>query len=153
MYQILIVCTGNICRSPMAEGLLRYHLATDLKERIDVASAGTHAVHGNQAEPYAVEAIANMGIDIRNHRARQLTRTIANSADLILGMEKAHLSLIKRTLGWRQPKPRLLSEFDPQSNHRDIQDPYGRPLEAYEECLQTLRPCIKGLILWLGNTI
>ena len=148
-----MVCTGNICRSPMAEGLLRHYLPKDLKERINVSSAGIHALDGNHAEPLAVRAVAKLGIDIGEHRARLLTRAIANSADLILGMERNHLSPIKSALRWRKPKPRLITEFNPQAVDKDIWDPYGRPFEAYETCLQTLRPCIKGLILWLGSTI
>lgn len=153
MFHVMMVCTGNICRSPMAAGLLAHYLPVDLKERVEVTSAGTSALHGHQAQEHAIEAMGLLGVDIAHHRARQLTREIARSADLILTMEAAHLSWVKRTLGWRQAKPRLLMEFDHQSPTGDIRDPYGEPLEAYQRCLQTLRPCIKGTILWLGNNI
>ena len=148
-----MVCTGNICRSPMAEGLLRHYLPDDLKERIEVASAGTGALHGYQAQEHAIEAMAGLGIDIGNHRARQLTRSIARDADLILVMEAFHLGQVKRFLGWGQNKPRMISEFDSDTPVQDIQDPYGEPLAAYQTCIKTLRPCIRGVILWLGSNL
>jgi len=84
MFEILMVCTGNICRSPMAAGLLRHMLPTDLENRIQVISAGTHAMHGHQAAPFAVQAMARQGIDISGHRARMIDRTLVRRASLIL---------------------------------------------------------------------
>ena len=151
MFSILVVCTGNICRSPMAAALLWHHLPESLKTNTQVGSAGTHALHGNQAEPTAIAAMARIGIDIKAHRARQITREIARGSDLILTMEAAHSQHIKGLLKWRQNPPRRISEFNPQVPAHDIADPYGGPIEAFEECIQTLRPCIKSVILWLGN--
>ena len=153
MYSVLMVCTGNICRSPMAEGLLQHYLPTDLKARVAVTSAGTSALHGHQAESNAIAAMAKIGIDIHHHRARQLTRSIARQADLVLTMEAAHLGIVKRLRGWGQDKPRMISEFDSNTRTHDIEDPYGGPLEAYETCIRTLRPCIKEVILYLGNSL
>ncbi len=151
MFQILMVCTGNICRSPMAAGLLSHFLPADLARKIAVGSAGTHGLHGHQAEPHAVQAMNEQGIDIGGHRARLIDRDIARSADLILTMERTHVHLVQPLLKWRQAPPRLISEFNPQVATRDIDDPYGREIDAYRECIRTLRPCIKGVILWLGN--
>lgn len=153
MFKVLMVCTGNICRSPMAAGMLRHYLPDDLRGRVEVASAGTHALHGHQAADHALEVMDQIGIDIHGHRARQVTREIARGADLILTMEAAHSSMIGGLLGWRQNKPRMISEFDPQTPTHDIADPYGGPVTAYEACVREIRPCIKGVILWLGNTI
>ncbi len=153
MYHVMMVCTGNICRSPMAAGLLAHYLPVDFKERVKVTSSGTHALHGHQAQENAVEAMAQLGIDINHHRARQITRENARSADLILTMEANHLSEISGLLKRRHAKPMLLTEFDPQSDSADIRDPYGEPLASYQNCIQILRPCIKGVILWLGNNI
>lgn len=153
MYQVLMVCTGNICRSPIAAGMLRHHLPDDLKGRIEVASAGTHALHGNQAETHAMYAMDQIGIDISRHRARQITKEMARGADLILTMEAAHARRVKSLLGWRQNKPRMISEFNSRSSNHDIDDPYGGILSDYETCIQTLKPCIEGLIPWLRNNI
>ena len=135
----------------MAEGLLKHYLPTDLKERVAVSSAGTHALEGYCAEQNAIDAMAAIGIDIGSHRARQLTRKITRESNLILTMEAAHSSMVKRQKGWGQDPPRRISEFDSNTPTHDIEDPYGGPIEAYETCLRTLRPCIKEIILYLGN--
>lgn len=137
----------------MAAGLLEHYLPPDLKERIQVSSAGTHALHGHQAQEEAVAAMARIGIDIGNHRARQITREIARAADLTLVMEAGHIGIVKRLMGWGKDKPLLISEFAPERTAHDIEDPYGRPQAAYDECLRTLRPCVKGVLLWLGSNL
>jgi protein-tyrosine phosphatase len=153
MYKILMVCTGNICRSPIATGLLIHKLPDDLKGRVKVASAGTHALHGNQAETHAMYAMDQIGIDISQHRARQITKDIARGSDLILTMETAHARRVKNLLGWRQNYPRMISEFNPRTTIHDIKDPYGGILKDYETCIQTLKPCIEALIHWLRKNI
>ncbi len=148
-----MVCTGNICRSPMAAGLLSHSLPADLKARVEVTSAGTHALHGHQAHEHAVTAMARIGIDISGHRARQITREIARRTDLILVMETVQADIVKKLLGWGGSKPRMISEFDSKTPVNDIEDPYGAPLESYQNCIQILRPCIDGVLLWLGSNI
>jgi protein-tyrosine phosphatase len=135
----------------MAAGLLSHSLPTDLKLRVKVASAGTHALHGHPAHDYAVAAMSRTGIDIGTHRARQITREMARGADLILVMEAAHVSTVKKLLGWSRSKPRMIGDFHPQGPLEDIADPYGAPLEAYLDCIRTLRPCIEGVLLWLDR--
>jgi protein-tyrosine-phosphatase len=153
MFKVLMVCTGNICRSPIAAGLLSHYLPDDLKRCVKVTSAGTHALHGNQAETHAMYAMDQIGIDISQHRARQITKDIARGSDLILTMEAAHAKRVKSLLGWRQNSPRIITEFDPQKSTYDIKDPYGGILRDYEACIQTLKPCIQVLIPWLRNKI
>jgi low molecular weight protein-tyrosine phosphatase len=153
LYNVLMVCTGNICRSPMAAGLLGHHLPSAMKARIAVASAGTHALHGHQAQEDAVAAMHRRGIAIGGHRARQLTRDIARGADLILTMEALQLITVKRLLGWGHNKSCLISAFNPQGPQADIEDPYGEPPEAYEACIQVLQPCIWGVIGWLEKEL
>jgi protein-tyrosine-phosphatase len=148
-----MVCTGNICRSPMAAGLLRHCLPDELKQRVDVTSAGTHALHGHQAHDHAIMAMSEIGIDIGYHRARQITREMARGSDLILVMEANQADIVKRLLGWNRNKPRRISEFHPRYLLGDIADPYGRPLEAYKVCIQSLQPCIEGVRQWLSGNI
>jgi protein-tyrosine phosphatase len=137
----------------MAAGLLRHSLPDDLKQRIEVTSAGTHALHGHRAQIEAVDAMAELGIDIGNHRARQITREMARASDLILVMETAHCGMVKRLLGWRRTKPRKIGEFHPQDPLEDIADPFGAPLEAYRDCIRILRPCIEGVRNWLSHNL
>ena len=146
MFEILMVCTGNICRSPMAAGLLRHMLPTELENRILVSSAGTQAIHGHQAAPFAVQAMARQGIDISGHRARMIDRTIVRRASLILTMEHLHLTAVRRMLLWSKSHAKLLSDFGALPQGSEIPDPYGGPLESYLLCLQMMRPCIEDLV-------
>lgn len=91
MTSILVICTGNICRSPIAEGLLRDALQRRFAERApEVASAGTGGLEGSGAKPESVQAAAELGIDIGGHIARRLTAEMADGADLILCMASEH---------------------------------------------------------------
>ena len=137
----------------MAAGLLRHALPNELKQRIEVTSAGTHALHGHRAQNDAATAMAELGIDIGAHRARQITREIARGSDLILVMEAEHCRIVKKLLGWSRSKPRMIGEFHPERPIEDIGDPYGAPLEAYRDCIRTLHPCTEGVLQWLIRNI
>jgi protein-tyrosine phosphatase len=97
--------------------------------------------------------MARLGIDIKRHRARQITGTMARNADLVLTMEKAQRDMIRRMLVWKTSTVRLLTTFNPQPRHPEIEDPYGRSLQAYQTCILALTPCIEGLVEWLATTI
>ena len=95
MTSILVVCTGNICRSPMAEGLLRVALGRRLGEDAPaVSSAGTMGLEGHAASPEGVEAARELGADIETHRARRLTVPMAEAADLLLCMATDHREIV-----------------------------------------------------------
>ena len=149
MYQVLMVCTGNICRSPMAAGLASHLLPPALQNLVQIASAGVGALHGNPAEPNAVAVMSGIGIDISGHRARQISGELAGRVDVILTMETMQRDWVRRMLLWKKGKVRLLTEYCLQANEPDIKDPYGGPLSAYQECLDTLLPCVRAFINWL----
>ena len=151
MFNIVMVCTGNICRSPMAERLLIRMLPEDLRKKVRVKSAGTFALHGHQAAAEAVEALMQLGIDLSDHRARQLTRQIEKEADLLLAMEGQHIDFIKSLRLWGRSKAKLLGEFVSADEPPEIEDPYGQPIEAYQACIEALKPCLLGLVAWLMN--
>ncbi len=136
----------------MAEGLLKHLLPANLRHGVRVSSAGTHALHGNQATPNAVQVMAREGIDIRAHRARLVSRDMVGAADLTLAMEMGQVKALRNLLLWKKDQVRLLSAFDPQNDPHDapeIEDPYCGDLPEYQACLNILRPCIDGLIDWL----
>lgn len=145
-YSILMVCTGNICRSPMAEGLLSAMLPESLTPDVLIQSAGTHGLHGNRAEPFAIEAAALHGADISGHRARILDAAMVRRADLVLAMETYHLDKVNRLLFFRCKYAVLLGTFVPERETPEIEDPYGRPFGAYETCARELVACMPAVI-------
>ena len=93
--------------------------------------------------------MSGISVDISSHRARQITGELAGSVDLILTMEILHRAMVRRMLSWEKAKVRLLTDYCPQPHEPEIKDPYGGPLQAYQDCLDTLVPCVKALIAWL----
>jgi protein-tyrosine-phosphatase len=142
MKRILVVCTGNICRSPMAQALLEHELRrAGLDHQIEVLSAGTAALVGESPSAGSILAMAEQGLDITAHRARQLDGHLVRTADLILVMEEAH----RRRLfyNWPEvlPKTFLLSEM--AGEHEDIADPYGGPQAEYNHTAARLADLIR----------
>ncbi|NYT69277.1 low molecular weight protein-tyrosine-phosphatase [Pusillimonas noertemannii] len=127
MNTILLVCIGNICRSPVAEALLRRHFPEK-----SVHSAGIAALVGRPAHATAQEIAQRDGVDLSAHRARQITDAMCTEADLILVMESGQ----QRELASRYPlargKIRCLGET-PGDDPFEVADPYQRPREAFEQ--------------------
>ncbi|HDQ99112.1 MAG TPA: low molecular weight protein arginine phosphatase [candidate division WOR-3 bacterium] len=133
---MLVVCTGNMCRSPMAHGVLAQMLAG---ERVFVYSAGTDAPAGAPATRAAVEAAAGLGADISGHRAQLLNAELVAGADLVLVMEEYHRRRVLELACGEGSRVRLLGEYLPGAEPgREIADPVGRPLEVYREALAGL---------------
>jgi len=148
---ILFVCTGNICRSPMAAGLLPHMLPPGTRGQAHVHSAGTHGLDGEPAAPYAVQAAAAMGADISGHRARSLDPEMVRQADCILVMEPFHRDIVVRALP-TEDKNRvwLLAAFGKPSRSDTIEDPYNKPLQAYQTCLERIHRCLGGFVSHLA---
>ncbi len=129
---ILVVCVGNICRSPMAEALLRDALRG--QEEITVESAGLGALVGHPADKHAVDLMSEQGIDITAHRARQLHPDMVAKADLILVMETGHKTSLETAEPTARGKVHRLCEWQ----DKDIDDPYRQPKEAFAEALKDI---------------
>jgi protein-tyrosine phosphatase len=159
MRGILVVCTGNVCRSPMAEGFLRGALASRLGEDAPpVSSAGTHGWEGSSATAEAVEAARERGATIEGHRARALTEEMVDAVDLVVCMAREHRDVVRairpdaadRTFTLKE-LVRLLRDAGDEGRDaserlaaaatrrdapapaydEDVADPLGQPLEAY----------------------
>ena len=143
---IVMVCTGNICRSPMAAGLLVHLLPPRLQSRVAVASAGTHALVGRPAEPHACKAMAEMDIDITAHRAQQVNPPLIREAALVLTMERDHQGTILLQSPASGPRLRLLGEYGTDPSQTEVFDPYGQGLFVYRACARLIRNCMGGVI-------
>src|SRR5207245_866967 len=134
MKTILFVCTGNICRSPMAEGLFRH--AVKGRSNFRVISAGVGAVEGLPPSEHAVHALRELGVDISQQRSRMLTADLVQQADYIFGMTHGHVDAVNLLYPQAVEKTFLLREFDDTLDvfEKDISDPIGGTLEVYLEC-------------------
>lgn len=141
MIRILIVCTGNVCRSPMAEGLLRKLLREQNRHgEFVVESAGTYPLDGSAASLEAINTAAEDGVDIRGHVARSLTARLVERADLILTMEPEHIERMVAVFPKVESKTHLLTIYgDPKGDRLGVPDPIGLGRETYKAAYRTMK--------------
>ncbi|MDH3889965.1 MAG: low molecular weight protein arginine phosphatase [candidate division Zixibacteria bacterium] len=133
-FVVLFVCTGNTCRSPMAEGALRSLLESKRPDKFEVISAGTIGASGYPATMYAVEAAKLRGADISSHQSQPLTNRLVDSVDLILGMTSSHVDQVLRLADDARSKTYLFKNFpDSDLQGEGVDDPIGQSLERYNE--------------------
>lgn len=138
MGPILCICTGNICRSPMAERLLDKALRDAGIEGIEVHSAGVGAYDGNHASSYSVKALKELGIDLSDHRSKMLTANMLREASLVLVMTKTHKMAIEEDF------PDLKSNLDIwlwrefRPSEKQVADPYGADFDSYKVALKAI---------------
>lgn len=129
--RVLVVCTGNICRSPLAEAWLQNVWGS----AAHVESAGTGALVGHTADPLAIQVAAFAGLDLSSHRARQVDLKMLRTADLVLAMEASHRDFLIRMAPWATGKVWRFGQRD----GLDIEDPYRCSLDKFESVFQSIQ--------------
>ena len=149
---ILFICTGNICRSPFAEGLFTKLALQKGYKGLFAESAGLMALPGNAATALAQQVAAEHGVDLSNHRAKSATEERVGRADLILVMEKNHEVTLSSFFPKATNKARLIRHFARfGSKTRGIADPYGLNYDAYRFCFLDIEDAVTGLIQFLSD--
>lgn len=143
MPKILFVCTGNLCRSPMAEVLLRHRLVQEGLGSWRVESAGTWAQNDQPASGYAVQVMAERGLDLHTHRSKPIDRQMIQEADLVLVMTRHHAEALRSEFPDFRNKVWLLSQMD-GNRICDVNDPYGGSLIEYQYCAAELENLIQS---------
>ena len=157
MLQVLVLCHGNICRSPLAEVLIEAAVAADphLAERVVVSSAGTSDEHAGEGMHTNSAAILSARGLRSTHQARLFTPTMATTLDLVLAADQANLrngrAIIR--MADTQPEIRLLRDFDPTATGRDLDDPWGYPPAEYERTAAEISAAIPGLLAELRDRV
>lgn len=148
-YTVCLVCSGNICRSPMAEAVFDSHVHdAGLDEAVAVESAGLGSWHvGEPAQPNALATLARHGYDGQRHVARVFERAWLDRAGMIVAMDGGHLRALRAPAGRNADRVRLLREFDPAAGpDLDVPDPYGGPPEEFEYCFSLIDAACPGLL-------
>lgn len=141
---ILFVCTGNSCRSIMAEGLMKEALKSLGKKGIMVSSAGVSAIDGFHPTKETIDVMKREGVDVSGLRSRSLTDEMIKDSDLVLVMSAHHMDDVIRRVPSAASKTHVLKEYGISDDLRgseplDIADPIGKPIEVYEYTLSEIK--------------
>lgn len=148
-YRVCVVCSGNICRSPMAEYVLRQAFDdAGLGDGVAVDSAGTGAWHlGDGADPRALAALHAAGYDGNAHRARRIEAHWLGERDLVLCADDGHFRAVQRLARGHDADVRMVREFDPEAgDDLDLADPYYGSHDDFTECLRQIRRSSDGIV-------
>ncbi|HEU5035242.1 MAG TPA: low molecular weight protein-tyrosine-phosphatase [Mycobacteriales bacterium] len=148
-YRIVFVCLGNICRSPIAEIVMRRLVRTaGLEDRIAVESGGTGDWHlGEPADPRTLDVLRRNGYDGSAHRARQFTPQWFDEHDLVVAMDDSNLTALRRMAPPdARDKIRLLLSFDPDAAQSEVPDPYYGGADGFDDVLAMIEQACRALL-------
>ncbi len=138
------MCSGNTCRSPLAEGIAKKIFPNSLSDQIEISSAGSSALEGLPASALAIRVAENNGIDLTGHITRLLNRSLVKEADLIVVMSSKHKETIRVIEPSALEYTFLLSEFC-DGIDGDIADPIGGNFEGYERTFELINNCLSQM--------
>lgn len=141
-HHLLFVCTANICRSPMAAGLARRY-ATERGWDVQVDSAGVMGIQGRPADPLAVRVMAEIGVDITEHRSKGVDDALIAGSDWILVMELGHQMRLHREFSGAEGKVLMLGSF---GGSHEIRDPMGGWRWRFRSSRDQIRRCVEGFL-------
>ena len=147
MLHIVFICTGNICRSPMAEGFMRHKWREKGRNDLKVSSMGIHGLNDIPATEYAQKVCKEKGFDISSHRARSLVGEELQKADLILCMEPVHKKFVNTFFPWLRKKVFLLGAWPGRGTRKStIVDPMGGSYKKYQQIFGIIETHIERII-------
>lgn len=140
-YTVLFICSGNSCRSPMAEGLLKKKLYLKYKRKVKIQSAGTLGINGNPATLHAITAAKEKGVDISNHVSKGVNEKLVSGSDIIFTMEGHHKEYLDRYFPKYKENVFLLKSFNMKGKKPkslSIKDPIGEGLTTYRRVINQI---------------
>lgn len=153
--QVLVVCTGNTCRSPMGARLLAHAFAAEegpLRD-VQVISAGVSAFTGDPAANNSVKALQKVGLDLSDHRSRRLTAQLAEEALAVIVMTDEHRQLLRAQMPNLQVPVVLFREKMGTGADHQVPDPYGGPFDHYLDTRDALAEAVPSLVAWLREKV